>query len=234
VKNLLNMPLKMNVISAAFLLSYMSSPALALAIQEFVDELPNNSSGPDFDMEMATRIPRQPTLACAGANCKAGLEVTCDPTVGDGNCVKEVMPPTLLECGRHRGCASCVGDLHCGWCQTSGKCTEGYVANPKAGNCTDWDYAFCSGEACSVYGNCASCGKDPMCGWCDGKKGSKCTEGSSSGAVVEKCPVGTWQYDRCKKNGDTVETRVVNMNDPAQVKRALKAKAFADAGLDPY
>merc|ERR1719502_406699 len=33
----------------------------------------------------------------------------------------------------------------------------------KGGDCTDWDYAFCSSEPCDSYKSCKTCGVDPMC-----------------------------------------------------------------------
>jgi len=187
----------------------------------------------DYDAEMATRIPKMPSLACAGASCKENLKTACDPTKGDGSCVNEVMPETNLKCKRHTGCSMCVGDLHCGWCQTNGQCVEGYVSGPQMGNCTDWDYAFCSGEPCNSYGSCGSCSKDPMCGWCGSGNASKCMEGAKKAPVIEKCPVNHWEYERCTKKGVVIETRVVNKNDPAQVRKAAVDKKMIEAGIEP-
>merc|ERR1712100_341782 len=213
------------------LFSLLVSVPVALSLSPQPEELTIVSTPPPSKQdEIRGTVPNQPTLKCAGANCKAYPKVYCDPTKGDGACERDSLPPIKLDCKQYKYCAKCIGDLNCGWCATSQKCTEGRVTGPKAGNCTDWDYAFCSGEPCQAYGNCGACSQDPMCGWCGGNS-SKCMEGQRK-PIIDNCPSNHWQYERCSRNGKIEEKKVPNPNDPAQAAKKALAEALAEPTLE--
>merc|ERR1712072_274324 len=144
-----------------------------------------------------------------------------------GDCDKAEKPES---CGSHSKCASCVADLHCGWCASESSCMKGNVMGPAKVNCSTWDYAFCSGEPCSSYSECDACTADPLCGWC--ATTGVCTEGSADRPVFIQCLARDWRYGAgtCAKcqcpdvNGKCPEKAVEGESGP--VKCAAPNKAF--------
>lgn len=178
---------------------------VASAFAQDLNSLANNIA----EKAINTKLQAIPVATkCSGAACNDKSVWACDVTKGTGECVKNAMPETDIKCSSFKSCGKCVGSLHCGWCLGLGKCMEGLVGGPNVGNCTDWDYAFCSAEPCSTYGSCGTCSVDPMCGWCGGSNGT-CTEGGPKSPVLQTCQANQWQYEKCQKpNGQIIEKRV--------------------------
>merc|ERR1712048_716078 len=151
---------------------------------------------------------------CAGEKCEPKPPL-CDPTV-PGSCEKEMLPPTQISCDSIMHCGPCTMHLHCGWCAKEKKCMAGGVTGATSNNatCTDWDYAYCSSDPCSIYGACSSCSADPMCGWCAAT--STCVEGSPSGPWLNRCSRDAFSFDSCAVTSTAPAlSTVVNLQEQA-------------------
>merc|ERR1719386_651801 len=103
---------------------------------------------------------------------------------------KFLFGPTDTKCSKHYICKSCVEDVTCGWCATSGLCYDGNVLGPMVANCSMWEFAWCSGEPCVEHATCKACITDPLCGLC--QHTNTCTEGSAQGPMFGDCQEGSW------------------------------------------
>eukprot|EP00299_Pterocystis_sp_00344_P017017 c8538_g2_i2.p2 GENE.c8538_g2_i2~~c8538_g2_i2.p2 ORF type:complete len:167 (+),score=22.19 c8538_g2_i2:39-539(+) len=102
---------------------------------------------------------------------------------------------TDTKCARHVICKSCVEDITCGWCATSGLCYEGNVLGAFKANCSMWEFAWCSGEPCNEHATCLACSSDPLCGWCQSTQ--SCTEGGEQGPMFGDCHADQWFHKSC-------------------------------------
>jgi len=100
-----------------------------------------------------------------------------------------------VRCARNTICKTCIEDIACGWCATSGLCFDGNVLGSTIANCTMWEYAWCSGEPCLEHATCYACNSDPLCGWCSSTQ--TCTEGGAQGPMFGDCPPDQWFGSTC-------------------------------------
>merc|ERR1711908_142669 len=129
----------------------------------------------------------------------AGLTPTSTQTGQLKENQKFLFGPTETKCARHVICKSCIEDISCGWCATSGLCHEGNVLGSFMANCSMWEFAWCSGEPCMEHASCDACISDPLCGWCAGTQ--SCTEGTEKGPMFGDCLADEWMGEACSAAG---------------------------------
>merc|ERR1712019_39455 len=165
----------------------------AFASEEVVGPSPRPQA-PPAGSPLAQRL--KANSPCAGDKCNPEPPM-CDPQV-PGSCEQDMLPPTQISCDSITHCGPCTMHLHCGWCAKEKKCMAGGVAGAtgsSASNCTQWDYAYCTQDPCSVYNSCSACSADPMCGWCSST--SACVEGSAKGPWLNRCGRDSFSFDTC-------------------------------------
>jgi len=100
----------------------------------------------------------------------------------------------LKVCNTLTSCQECTGAYNCGWCGGGvNACVDGHIRGPAFGNCTLWEYGFCTGESCDKYTSCERCIMDPFCGYC--RTAQTCTEGNDIGPLFGKCK--EWEHATC-------------------------------------
>merc|ERR1712196_386095 len=106
--------------------------------------------------------------------------------------IEEDTPCTPLQT-----CGQCAVSAECGWGETISSCLVGTDEGPSGGNCTDWSYGFCQGEACGAYAGagCQACVMDPFCGFC--AESNTCMEGTVGGPLQDDCAPGFWFKQSC-------------------------------------
>jgi len=52
-----------------------------------------------------------------------------------------------VSCSTLSDCYGCAANHFCGWCASTASCTEGKLAAPLAGSCTDWRFNGCGVES---------------------------------------------------------------------------------------
>eukprot|EP00300_Choanocystis_sp_HF-7_P023994 c25389_g1_i1.p2 GENE.c25389_g1_i1~~c25389_g1_i1.p2 ORF type:complete len:176 (-),score=22.25 c25389_g1_i1:21-515(-) len=152
-------------------------------------------------------------LACVvcGFNGIEGNTPTAHQTGEVAAASRYLFGATTTKCARHVICKSCVEDIHCGWCATSGLCHDGNVLGATFENCTMWEFSWCSGEPCVEHATCHACTSDPLCGWC--QTTLTCTEGGPQGPMFGDCKAEGWYGEGCAGLPDS---RIVHLQAAAE------------------